>query len=63
MNYLFFISCLDMEGGDKSKGKGRATKMKSASARRENAEENPHKKRAQKKCGFNLLFFLLIKFK
>jgi hypothetical protein len=45
-----------MEGGDKSKEKGRATKMKSASARRENGEENPHKKRARKKCGFIFSF-------
>jgi hypothetical protein len=39
-----------MEGGDKVKDKGRATKLKSASSRRANAEENPHIKRARKKA-------------
>jgi hypothetical protein len=37
-----------MEGGDKDKD-NRRTKLKTASARRANAEENPHIKRARKK--------------
>jgi hypothetical protein len=50
MNGFFvFLSRLGMEGGDKAKDKGRAMKLKSAYARRANAGENPHIKRAGKK--------------
>jgi hypothetical protein len=44
MNSLYLIFCLGMAGGDKDKG-NRKTKLESVSARRENAEVNPHVKR------------------
>jgi hypothetical protein len=45
---LVFISCLVLAGGDKDKD-NRCTKLKSTSARRATAEENPHIKQARKK--------------